>query len=154
MRAIPNVHVGRIWPAGFPSLNLKHIVFLKHAFLSYNKYSTRKFYLQIKLLCVMNLVLCDERTEGSQVEMAEQTLHLGSQHAIEVFNMLRSSIQNQVKRFFAHTQMPSCNTEAGLQLICKFRRYLSSAQVLDLKNIRIKWMYCFPMVHECCSSCT
>jgi len=67
---------------GVPPLNLKHIVFLKHAFLSYNKYSTRKFYLQIKLLCVMNLVLCDERTEGSQVEMAEQTLHLGSQHTI------------------------------------------------------------------------
>ena len=36
----------------------------------------------------MNLVLLDERTEGSQVEMAEQTLHLGTQHAIEVFNML------------------------------------------------------------------
>jgi len=69
-------------------LNIKHMVLLQHAFLSYNKYSTRKFFLQIKLLCVMNVVLCDERTEGSQVEMAEQTLHLDTQHAIEVFNML------------------------------------------------------------------
>jgi len=37
---------------------------------------------------MMNFVLCDERTEGTQVEMAEQTLHLGTQHAIEVLNML------------------------------------------------------------------
>jgi len=37
---------------------------------------------------MMNLVLCDERTEGNHVEMAEQTLHLGTQHAIEIFNML------------------------------------------------------------------
>jgi len=44
--------------------------------------------------------------------------------------------------------MPSYNTETGVQLICKFRTYLSSALVLNLKNIHIKWMYCFPMVHK------
>jgi len=37
---------------------------------------------------MMNVVLYDERTEGTQVEMAEQTLHLGTQPAIEIFNML------------------------------------------------------------------
>jgi len=61
--------------------------------LTCSKHSTRKLYLQMKIVSIMNLrwLLCDgtdERTECTQVEIAEQTLHLGTQHAIEVFNMM------------------------------------------------------------------